>query len=113
MEAVLVQHSRTDTFLGLVQLSRRIYVMSILRVVFQPCGGVNRKSQGLRSYPNPLCDPSPPGPALVRGLTRNCQTDQSPTEATLCQRRLAHRKKSCCYRFPSCCTSPRQQIRGC
>lgn len=58
MQAVLVQHRRTDAFLGLVQLSRRIYAMSILSVVFQPCGGVNRKSQGLRSYPNPLCDPS-------------------------------------------------------
>lgn len=61
MEAVLVQHSRTDAFLGLVQLSRRIYDMSILSVVFQPWGGVNRKSQGLRSYPNPSSHRPHPG----------------------------------------------------
>lgn len=61
-KTVPVLHSRTDAFLGLVQLSRRIYDMSILSVVFQPCGGVNRKSQGLRSYPNPVCDPSPHRP---------------------------------------------------
>lgn len=67
---VPVEHGTTGTFLGLAQLSKRIYDMSILSDGFQPCGGVNHESQGLRSYRNPSRDPSPhrPNPSVKHSM---------------------------------------------